>query len=314
MSDTNMIPIASEEYEALLPTGWAEGDDIFDMSSWGSNAPAADEQQGEAAQEEANEAAEANAEETPAIESAEVGEESGEDGDDAPATEQPPAKAKLKFSVQVDHKMQDVELDETELPTIFQKAHVTDRLKAKIAQNQPLIDKGNRLAKILGYDSMDAMLDAAEKSYRDGEIERLTGEGVHPDVAAELVDSRASRAASSVPATKVEEDVDETPGARDFTAEVADLLTAHPELRGTRLPEEVVQACVVQGRPLSSAFEEYSRKRTEAENKAVKAENKRLKQNADAAKRAPVRGVSKGGATNLQPDDPFLIGFNSDRW
>ena len=170
-----------------------------------------------------------------------------------------------------------------------------------------------RLAKILGYDNIDAMLDAAEESYRQGEIERLTGEGVHPDVAKELVESRATRAASSVPAPVVD-DTQETPGSRDFKAEVADLLTVHPELRGTKLPDEVVQACVVKGRPLASAYEEYSRKRTEAENRAVKAENKRLKQNADAARRAPVRGVSKGGATDLQPDDPFLVGFNSDRW
>ena len=96
--------------------------------------------------------------------------------------------------------------------------------------------------------------------------------------------------------------------------EAADLLKAHPELRGAKLPDEVVTACVVRGRPLVAAYEEYMRKQSEAETKAIKAENKRLKQNADAASRAPVRGVSKGGATNVEPDDPFLIGFNADRW
>ncbi len=313
MSDTpEMIPFASEDYEAVLPDGWAEGDDIFDVDSWTGGSKAADESQADDGQEEVNEVEDTEDEARATEQESEV-EESEEAGDETPAIESTNERPKLKFSTQIDHKMEDVELDENDLPTIYQKAHVTDRVKAKLSQAQPILDKGNRLAKILGYDSIDAMLDAAETAYREGEIERLTGEGVHPDVAAELVDSRTSRAASSVPAQE-NDDTEETPGARDFRAEVADLLSAHPELRGTQLPEEVVQECVVKGRPLSSAYEAYSRKKTEAENKAVKAENKRLKQNADAAKRAPVRGVSKGGATNLQPDDPFLIGFNSDRW
>lgn len=314
MSDTNeMVPVASEEYAAFLPEGWAEGDDIFDVASWTGGSAPADESQADDGQEEVNEENDTTEDTAPAIEQTEDGEEPADDSNEAPAIEQTTERPKLKFSVQIDHKMEDVELDENDLPTIFQKAHVTDRVRNKMAQMQPTLDKGARLAKILGYDNIDAMLDAAEESYRQGEIERLTGEGVHPDVAKELVESRASRAASTVPAPAVD-DTQETPSTRDFKAEVADLLTVHPELRGTKLPEEVVQACVVKGRPLASAYEEYSRKRTEAENRAVKAENKRLKQNADAARRAPVRGVSKDGATDLQPDDPFIVGFNSDRW
>ena len=309
--NTREIPMASEEFEALLPEGWAEDDDIFDVDSWKGVQAGADESQADDDQEEVTEAdgAEDATRTTGADDDAE---ESEDDGDNAPANGQEAEKPKLKFSAQIDHKVQDVELDETELPTIFQKAHVTDRVRAKLDKVQPLIDKGNRLAKILGYDSMDAMLDAAADSYRQGEVERLTGEGVHPDVAAELVESRTKRATESIqPEPDVE---DETPGKRDYAGEVADLLKVHPELRGTQLPDEVVNACVVEGRSLVGAYEAYMRKQTEAENKAVKAENKRLKQNADAARRAPVRGVSKGGAPKVEPDDPFLIGFNSDRW
>lgn len=313
MSDTNeMIPAGSEEYEAFLPTGWAEGDDIFDVDSWSGSASTADESSGGPAQEEDTETEEVSTDEARATEPAGADEESEDESDEARATE--PAETvrpKLKFSAQIDHKMEDVELDENELPTIYQKAHVTDRVKAKLAQVQPVIDKGNRLAKILGYDTIDAMLDSAESSYRQGEIDRLTGEGVHPDVAKELVESRASRAVAQA-AAKTEDD--DSPGRRDFKAEAVDLLQIHPELRGTRLPDEVVTACVVNGRPLVAAYEEYRRRQSEAENRAIKAENKRLKQNADAASRAPVRGVSKGGATNVEPDDPFLIGFNADRW
>lgn len=310
--NTNTIPTASEEFETFLPEGWAEGDNIFDVDSWTGGGDQADESDAGDEQEEVTEAEEGTEDETLTTGGDEAAEESGEDGDNAPTTEQETERPKLKFSAKIDHKVQDVELDETELPTIYQKAQNADRTKAKLDKAQPLIDKGNKLAKILGYDSMDAMLDAAEKSYRDGEIERLKGEGVHPDVAAELVESRTKRAIESVPA---EETVDETSSTgRDFQGEVADLLQAHPELRGTQLPASVVNACVAEGKPLVRAYEEYARKQAEAENKAVKAENKRLKQNADAARRAPVRGVSKGGKTNTDPDDPFLTGFNSDRW
>ena len=315
MSDSNKtVPFASEEYDAILPEGWAEGDDIFNMDSWGANTAETDEPQTEDAQEEVNEDAEAVVEEAPATEPTDESEEP-KATEEAPAIEQTEEKPKIKFSAQIDHKMQDVELNESDLPEIYQKAHVTDRVREKLAKAQPLIDKGNRLSKILGYESMDAMLDAAEESYRQGEIERLTGEGVHKDVAEELVTSRVQRATAATTEQKTDDAEEATsPAGRDFRSEVDDLLRLHPEVRGMQLPDSVIHACVAGGRPLVGAYEEYARKKAEAENKAVKAENKRLKQNADAARRAPVRGVSKGGATNTQPDDPFIIGFNSDRW
>lgn len=309
--NTNETPMASEEFEAFLPEGWAEGDDIFDVDSWTGGSGQADESDADDGQEEVTEADD-DEENSPAIGSDNTA-GSEDDGDTAPANGQETARPKLKFSAQIDHKMEDVELDENDLPTIYQKAHVTDRVRAKLDKAQPLIDKGNRLAKILGYESMDAMLDAAETSYRDGEVERLKSEGVHPDVAKELVESRTKKAIEEAPAQQASDD-EESPATRDYEGEVADLLKVHPELRGTTLPDSVVNDCVVNGKPLVSAYESYARKQAEAENKAVKAENKRLKQNADAARRAPVRGVSKGGKTNTDPDDPFLIGFNADHW
>ena len=307
--NTNTTPVASEEFEAFLPEGWAEGDDIFDVASWSGGGNQADESGADDEQGEVTEAEEGTEDETLTKGGDEDAEESGEDGGNAPTTEQETGRPKLKFSAKIDHKVQDVELDETELPTIYQKAQNADRTRSKLDKMQPLIDKGTKLAKILGYDTMDAMLDAAEKSYREGEVERLKGEGVHPDVAEELVESRTKKAIESIPVEKPDEDA-----GRDFQGEVADLLKAHPELRGTQLPASVVNACVAEGKSLVGAYEAYARKQAEAETKAVKAENKRLKQNADAARRAPVRGVSKGGKTNTDPDDPFLIGFNSDRW
>ena len=314
--NTKEIPMSSEEFEALLPDGWTEDDDIFDVDSWTGGQDQADESEADDDQEEVTEDYEDDEDSDHATAEDEDDEESEGYEDDAPANEQESESSKLRFSAQIDHKVEDVELDEADLPEIYQKAHVTDRVRAKLDKVQPLIDKGNRLAKILGYDSMDAMLDAAADSYRQGEVERLTGEGVHPDVAEELVESRSRRAIENMPVESDDEgyEQDEETGTRDYVSEVADLLRVHPELRGTQLPEEVVNDCVVEGRPLASAYEAYMRRQAEAENKAIRAENKRLKQNADAARRAPVRGVSKGGSPKPEPDDPFLIGFNAERW
>ena len=37
-------------------------------------------------------------------------------------------------------------------------------------------------------------------------------------------------------------------------------------------------------------------------------------QAAEAAMRAPVRGLGGGGDTKQEPEDPFLMGFNDEKW
>ena len=43
-------------------------------------------------------------------------------------------------------------------------------------------------------------------------------------------------------------------------------------------------------------------------------ENAILRQNAQAASKAPVRGVSSGGASAEKPKSSFLVGLESDGW
>lgn len=304
--NTEMIPNSSEEYEAFLPEGWAEGDDIFDVDSW-TGAAQADESGSDGQDETGVGTAEGDGGSSPAIESGSESTESTDEGSESRATETGTgAPNKFKFSAQIDHKMEEIEVAEDELPTLYQKAHVTDRVKEKLAKAQPTIDKGNRLAKMLGFASIDEMFDSAEANYRQGEIDKLTNDNVHPEVAEELVNSRMQRMT-----VEPEKDDDGTDGPRDFRGEVEDLLRVHSELRGQKLPDEVVNDAVINGRPLVRAYEDYVSKQKEAETKALKQENKTLKNNADAARRAPVRGVSRGGPTSLEPDDPFLKGFNS---
>jgi hypothetical protein len=304
-----LTAMAEDDLE-MLPDGWGENDDIFNVDSWSGESSAS------AAEEEkpaSNEIDDAFAEETEdsTTTADEAKEESSPEETEKPTT-QTGAKGKLKFSATIDHKTEDVELDETELPTIYQKAHVTDRAQSKLANLQPVIDKATRTAKILGYDTIEEMLDAAEQSYKDGEVERLVNEGTQKDVAEDYV-SRKMRDVSTE--TKAKEPEQDTPKGRDFSAEVKDLLDLRPELKkpGTKLPDEVTAECVKTGKPLSVVYLEWEAKQKQAEYDKLLKENKKLKQNAEAARRAPVRGVSHGGKTEKNTeDDPFLAGFDAD--
>lgn len=291
----------------ILPDGWGENDDFFNVGSWGKDA-SADESEGSNGQQDLNDIfAEANTDEGTTT--------ADEDGsENSPETEEPTTQdgpGKLKFKATVDHEDLDVELDETELPALYQKAQVTDRVQAKLANMQPIYNQAVRTAKILGYDTPEEMLKAAEDSFRDGEIEKLVNEGTNKDVAEDYVRRKMQDA-------EVKEDTkpaEEKPTGRDFKAEVEALLDIRPDLKkpGTKLPDEVAEECVKSGRPLAVVYLEYEARQEKAKYDALLKENKKLKQNAEAASRAPVRGVSRGGPVKDKTnDDPFLKGFDAD--
>jgi len=97
---------------------------------------------------------------------------------------------------------------------------------------------------------------------------------------------------------------------RDFEQEVRALFAARPELQGGELPDEVVLACI-RGQGLQEAYSDYAgRQRRDAA--ALRQENRVLRQNAQAASRGPVRGVTRGGGAHTGPEDAFLRGFNQD--
>lgn len=291
----------------ILPDGWGEGDDFFNVDAWGKDA-SADESKDSNSQQDLNDIfAEANTDEGTTT--------ADEDGsENSPETEEPTTQdvpGKLKFKATVDHEDLDVELDETELPALYQKAQVTDRVQAKLANMQPIYNQAVRTAKILGYDTPEEMLKAAEDSFRDGEIEKLVNEGTNKDVAEDYVRRKMQDA-------EVKEDTkpaEEKPTGRDFKAEVEALLDIRPDLKkpGTKLPDAVTEECVKSGRPLAVVYLEYEAKQEKAKYDALLKENKKLKQNAEAASRAPVRGVSRGGPVKDKTnDDPFLKGFDAD--
>lgn len=307
----------------ILPDGWDGQGDIFDEDSWNESADGADTD-GEDLQEWI--AGELSEDPDGTEDPSTTGDgEDGEDFDaeaDDPTTDRTQAgeSHKLKFTAQVDHNDVDVEVDEAELPSLYQKAQVVDRVQARFNQQSTTVDKAAKLARGLGYQSADDMLMAAARNYRDTEIDRLVNDPehpVHPDVAADIIDRRLSYLNFSVeePDAPSEEDTDTlTEPGRDWSAEVAELLSARPDLEMTQLPDAVANAALRGGKRLVAAYRDYEDMQKQAVISALRKENTILKQNADSAARAPVRGVTGGGVIDARPKDDFLDGFNAEDW
>lgn len=100
---------------------------------------------------------------------------------------------------------------------------------------------------------------------------------------------------------------------RDLRGEAEAYFAKHPGYLGGQMPTAVLNAWLG-GTGLGEAFAEYERGKSRAETRKLQRENQVLRQNAAAAMRAPVRGVGGGGDTKQEPDDPFLMGFNDEKW
>ena len=297
------------EDEVLLPEGYAEGDDIFGSSdAWTGEAEVDAPELTQDTDETATEGDEA---ETPTTEFTDESSDLVTDEDEAPTTEQTPTETpKLKFKARVDRADVDVEMDESELPTLYQKAQVVDRVQAKLAKQAPLMETADRVAHLLGFDSAEAMLADAEKNYRDTEVRRLTDNGAPKEIAEDYVNRRMTDV------KPVNHEVETPAPARDYNAEAMELVKARPDLAGKPIPEEVRKACVVDNKTLLVAYTEYETRQKNAEMsrelEQLRRENKIMKQNEASANRAPVKGVRGGGATDTKPEDDFMRGFNSD--
>lgn len=321
-TDTNTTALVEED-DTLLPDGYAEGDDFFNEDAWsGAEQPADEPAADPAPAPESETGAEEAPEAAPTPEPAEEPGVSGEDSGAAPTPESAPEAEprKLKFTARVDRADLDVEVDESELPILYQKAQVVDRVQARLTRLTPQLEKAEQLARSMGYDSMDAMLASAADNYLNTEVARLVADGVHEEVAKDIVQRRmADRTSTAAPAQETDAPADDSPlppaaepEERDFRAEVAELLRIRPELSGQKLPAEVTQDCVANRVPLPVAYARYEERQAKAENERLSKRIKVLEQNAASAARAPVSGVTGGGPTDTEPQDPFLIGFNAD--
>ena len=300
----------NEDGEAWLPDGWAEGDNIFDdPSTW------------KGAATEANGAETETNDEAPTTEPvAEGGQEQGTEAEELPTTQQEAeAPRKLKFQATIDHKSEDVEIDESELPTLYQKAKNLDRAQERAKKSSSTVSKLEKLAKVLEYTDVDDFFKGTIDNLIEQRKNELVSQGVHAAVAERMAKQDYADLQADVSTSPVQPATPE----RDFAAETQELLSKHPELGpSSPVPNEVVADAARPGGPtLLQAYESYlskqkaSTKKTEkAELDALRKENKILKQNAEAASRAPVTSALKGGATKEEADDPFLKGFFSSDW
>lgn len=309
----NIIEASPEDEDLMLPDGYGAGDDLFvEPSSWSGDK--ADELESHDEEDSKGD----GAEEAPTTAQETAQDVTGSDNAEAPTTEPAApttaqetaetAPNKLKFRAKIDHNEQDVELNESDLPGIWQKAQNHDRMQSRLAQQQAQLAGVEQLAKSLGYATVQEMVEKAANAYRDSEVKNLMdSEGVSERVAKAIVEQEM-RGRSEVPA---QPNPTQAAPARDTKAEVDQLLAVKPELRGKQMPPEVISAWTG-GKNLLQAYTEYEAGKSRSEAERLRAENNIHKQNAANAAKAPVKSVSSGGATNNKGEDDFMKGFNSD--
>ena len=301
-TDTNDFNPFGDEVEPIIPDGWENDPDfVFGEPDESATAEVSPAPASDVSERPAEEAAAPTTEQT---------EESAETGGGKSAA------GKLRFSAKFDGKQFDAELDESDLPTVYQKSLVTDRVQKKLTEMTPVMSKAEQLARRMGYESVDAMLDSAEATYRQNEIDKLVEEGVHKSVAEDMIERRFQSALKSgQQSEETQSEPEVTPAdkgrERDLAAETADLVKLFPQLQGKEVPKEVLGRAEQTGLPLTVAYLQYENEQSRAEIARLTKVNQVHEQNAASAARAPVGGVTGGGATDTAPSDPFLDGFNS---
>ena len=299
MDEQNMAAIPEEE-DVMMPDGYGTGDDFFADEWTGQDADAQPEPEQGAEPEEPKEDA-------PTTEQPEEDHEAQE-----PETETPEdAPRRLRFKARVDREDMDVDIGEDEVPTLYQLAKAGERWKAKNDSMSQQMEHYVQMAKGMGYATVDEMIAKTAESYKNTKVQELVEQGTPQTIAEDYVDRMMQREAAKAPNPEPEPAPEHH--ERDIQAEAKELIVARPDLKMQQLPAEVVDAWR-SGENLLNAYNRYEARQKEAENQKLKKENNILKQNAAAAAKAPVKGVSGGAPTDTEPEDPFLKGFDSDPW
>ena len=89
-----------------------------------------------------------------------------------------------------------------------------------------------------------------------------------------------------------------------------ELAKAHPEVVGKPLPDDIMKVCVESGLPPLRVYESMMLKKQGEQIAALQQEIATLRQNAEAAQRAPVTAASLGGNEGNDAEDMFRKGFD----
>lgn len=300
MDEMNMAAIPEEE-DVMMPDGYGTGDDFFADEWTGKDADAQPKPEQEAEPEEPKEDA-------PTTEQPEEDHEAQEPEAETPED----APRRLRFKARVDREDMDVDIGEDEVPALYQLAKAGERWKAKNDTMRQQVEHYEQMAKGMGYATVDEMIQKTAEGYKAAKVQELMEQGTPQTIAEDYVDRMMQREAAKAPDPEPEEPTPES-HERNIQAEAQELIVARPDLKMQQLPTEVVEAWR-NGDNLLNAYNQYEARQKEAENQKLKKENNILKQNAAAAAKAPVKGVTGGAPTDTEPEDPFLKGFDSDPW
>lgn len=300
MDEQNMAAIPEEE-DVMMPDGYGTGDDFFADEWTGQDADAQPEPEQEAEPEKPKEDA-------PTTEQPEEDHEAQEPEAETPED----APRRLRFKARVDREDMDVDIGEDEVPALYQLAKAGERWKAKNDTMRQQVEHYEQIAKGMGYATVDEMIQKTAEGYKAAKVQELMEQGTPQTIAEDYVDRMMQREAAKATDPEPEEPTPES-HERNIQAEAQELIVARPDLKTRQLPMEVVEAWR-NGENLLNAYNRYEARQKEAENQKLKKENNILKQNAAAAAKAPVKGVTGGAPTDTEPEDPFLKGFDSDPW
>ena len=292
MEDELMIPTPEEEDAAFLPAGWQEGDDFFaDPSTWSGAAQQTGQSDETQSEEEFTEDGMETEEAPTTGEAEETDDQSAEQETEEQSgqTEEPVKRSRI-LTLKVNHEAQEVDIDsmtDEELIAALQKSRAFDAMKDEQAKA--------RYREVYHEQVSEGMTPAAARMVAANEV----GGKNYP------LEDTAEPEKPSTPAPTVQ-----TP-TRDFVQEVQQLKALYPDFK--EMPDEVAKAAA-NGANLLTAYLAYREKQTSKAAASLKKENEVLKQNAASAAKAPVKGVTGGGATNTKPQHKLLDGFDDDTW
>lgn len=289
------------EDESFLPDGWQDGDDFFaDPSTWSGAAQQTGQSEETQSEEESTEV---DMETEEALTTGETEETDGQSAEQDAVEESGQTTTSEKRSriltLTVNHGDPfDFDVDNAtneELQALLQKGYAFDALKAEREKAKDEQAKA-RYREVYHEQVAEGMTPAAAKLVAANEV----GGKNYP------LEDTAEPEKPSTPAP-----ITQQPMPRDFKAEVDQLKALYPDFK--EMPDEVAKSAA-NGTNLLTAYLAYREKQTSKAAASLKKENEVLKQNAASAAKAPVKGVTGGGATNTKPQHRLLDGFDSDSW
>ena len=282
--------------EGFLPDGWDGESDIFtDSGELNADAFVSDATQEELA--EPTEENETGADEAEALTMGDEAEEADQSADDETEDSQPDGaeqtevKTSRKLTLKVNHGIEELDINsmsDEDLIALLQKGRAFDAMKSSEAK-------------------------AKYKATYDAQVEAGMTEGVARLVAKDAAggDYSLNDEAEPKQADQSAEPEKTHIPVRDFAAEVKQLKALFPKVE--EIPDEVLNVAATKDISVVTAYLAYRENESAKAAESLKKENAILKQNAASAAKAPVKGVTGGGASSDKVDY-FMKGFESDPW